>query len=326
LTIRSVPFSRDGASYYRIWLPFHHLADQGKHVYDVINPDTGMPTNQAAGPPDVVVLQRPAGKYGVQMLEQMVGGRTKLVYECDDDMLNVESAGLPHLANDKARNSIKRCIRLCDMVTVSSEHLAGIYQPYNENIVVLPNHIKAGMLDIRRTRKKRLTVGFAGGNTHAWDVEELRTPLRHVLETNDVDMHFVGEDHSPILGRQYRWTAWEPDVGHYYRNVDFDIALAPIADNLFNRSKTAIRALEMGALGVPIVASNRLPYSDYVIDGTTGFLCDTDDDWVEALTTLINDEGMREKMGAAGREQAAGWTIEEGWKRWEQAYEDLAGG
>ncbi len=31
-------------------------------------------------------------------------------------------------------------------------------------------------------------------------------------------------------------------------------------------------------------------------------------------------------MGAAGKEQAAGWTIEEGWKLWETAYESVVDG
>ena len=156
--------------------------------------------------------------------------------------------------------------------------------------------------------------------------EEIRTPMRRVLEAEDVDVHFIGRDYSPILGRQCRWTMWEQDVGHYCQKIDFDIALAPIADNLFNRSKTAIRALEMGALGIPVVASNRLPYSDYVMDGKTGFLVNNEAEWIDALTTLIGDANLREQMGEAAREQARAWTIEEGWRLWEATYEYAAGG
>jgi outer membrane protein OmpA-like peptidoglycan-associated protein len=90
---------------------------------------------------------------------------------------------------------------------------------------------------------------------------------------------------------------WQQDVGDYYKGVDFDIAIAPSADQLFNRSKTWIRALEMGALGIPIVAQNRLPYSDYVIDGVTGFLVNTEEEWHDRLTELINDPEMRAEMG-----------------------------
>jgi glycosyltransferase involved in cell wall biosynthesis len=322
LQIGAIPHSYDGSSYYRIWLPFTHLEERSHHITQILPPGSRMPGPRDLQDVDVVVIQRPAGKAGARFLQTLVGHGTKIVYEIDDDMLNVESAGLPHLYDDQARESIRRCLRLSDMVTASSPHLAEMVRPYNDNIVVLPNHIKAGLLDITRPRRDRLTIGWAGGTSHAWDVEEIRDPLRDITaDYPDVDIHWIGANHSPILGRSCRWTKWEQDVGHYYKHIDFDIAVAPSADNLFNRSKTWLRALEMGALGIPVVASNRLPYSDYVIDGKTGFLVNNREEWTERLRDLVNDADMREEMGAAGKEQAAQWTIEEGWRLWEQAYE-----
>ena len=303
LNIGAVPHSFDGSSYYRIWLPFKHLADRGDHIVGVAKPSGPMVTPQEASQLEVLIFQRPAGREGARMLEQLVG-RTRLVYEVDDDMLNATSSGLPHLVNERFRESFKRCLRLCDMVTTTNEYLADTIRPYNDNIVILPNHIKAGVLDMQRPQRDRVTIGWAGGTSHLWDMMTIAEPLTNVLDANpDVDMHFMGYDFSPLVGRQCRWSVWEPDVGDYYKGIDFDIAIAPSADQLFNRSKTWIRALEMGALGIPIVAQNRLPYSDYVIDAKTGFLVDTADEWATALDALIHDGDMRAEMGAAAREQ-----------------------
>lgn len=324
LTIAACPHSFDGSSYYRVWLPFQHLGEQSHHISQAMRPGDALPGPEDVQGVDMVVFQRPAGKHGARILERLVG-YTKLVYEVDDDMLNADSAGIPHLVHEKLRESVRRCLRLCDAVTVPNEYLADTIRPYNENVHILPNHVKAGLLRMQRPRRERLTVGWAGGTSHGWDLEELRVPLRDVLEAHpEVDMHFMGQDASPIVGRDCRWSMWEPDVGEYYKGIDFDIAVAPSADRKFNRSKTPLRALEMGALGIPIVASNRLPYSEFVIDGKTGFLVDSEDEWRARLTDLIHDEAMRTEMGAAGREQAAGWTIEEGWTRWQDAYEAIA--
>lgn len=326
LTIGAVPHSFDGSSYYRIWLPIRHLEANSHHIVGVARPGSAMVTPQEASELDVLVFQRPAGREGARMLEQLVG-RTRLVYEVDDDMLNATANGLPHLVNERFRESFKRCLRLCDMVTTTNEYLAEIVRPYNDNVVILPNHVKAGLLDMVRPRRDRVTIGWAGGTSHGWDMETIRDPLRQVLDENpDVDMHFMGQDHSPTAGRQCRWSVWEPDVGDYYKGIDFDIAIAPSSDHLFNRSKTWIRALEMGALGIPIVAQNRLPYSDYVIDGKTGFLVDADAEWHARLSDLIHDADMRTEMGAAAKDQASGWTIEEGWQLWQSAYEHAANG
>jgi glycosyltransferase involved in cell wall biosynthesis len=332
LKIGAVPHSYDGSSYYRIWLPFKHLDDRSHHITQIVPPGSGIPGPQHVQGVDVVTFQRPAGKEGALMLERLAG-QTKLVYEVDDDMLNVDSSGLPHLFDERARESVRRCLRLCDMVTTTNEHLAAAIRPYNDNVVILPNHVKAGLLEQSKARKPhpdRVTVGWAGGTSHLVDMVEIAGTLRDVLNDNaHVETHFIGFDFSPLLGDlrgRSRWTRWEPDVGDYYRLIDFDIAIAPSADIIFNRSKTWLRALEMGALGIPIVASNRLPYSEYVIDGKTGFLVNSEEEWRARLNELVNDADMRAEFGAAAKEQATAWMIEDGWKLWQDAYEQVVDG
>lgn len=327
LTIGAIPHSFDGSSYYRVWLPFKHLADNSRHITGVADPKHGGQISpQEAEPFDVLTLQRPAGRHGTQLLERLVG-QTKLVYETDDDMFNVDPSGLPHLATDQARESIRRCLRLCDMVTTTNQHIAEVYQAVVPDIpvVILPNFVKADLLTLQRPKREKTVIGWAGGTSHLWDMMSIQNVLRDVLEDEaGVEAHFVGFDFSPIAGRDCRWTPWEPDVGHYYKNIDFDIAIAPSADRVFNRSKTPIRTLEMAALGIPVVASNRLPYSEFVQDGKTGFLVNDYNEWRKRLHDLIHDQAMRDELGANAKEQARAHTIEGNWQLWEAAYERAA--
>ena len=326
LTIACVPHNTDGSGYYRLYLPFKELGVNSLHICAAAPPGE-VPTPEQLEGVDVLALQRPAGRSGTRLLERYTGHATKLVYETDDDMLNVDSSGLPHLAGEQQRESVRRCLRLADMVTVTNGYLADTVSPYNDNIKVLPNHVKAGLLTLNRPKADRLTIGWAGGTSHLVDMIEIADPLRQVLAANPAaGMHFIGHDLSPLLGdlrSRAHWTCWQHDVGAYYKLVDFDIAVAPSADIPFNRAKTWLRALEMAAMGIPVVAANRLPYSEFVIDGKTGWLVNSPDEWEARLADLVNDPAMRAEMGAAGREQAAGWTIEEGWRLWENAYESV---
>jgi glycosyltransferase involved in cell wall biosynthesis len=331
LTVGAAPHSYDGSSYYRVWLPFKHFGDNSHHIVGAISPGGPVFGPNDVDGLDVLMLQRPAGREGARMLERLAG-QTKLVYEVDDDMLQVDPSGLPHLYDERFRESVRRCLRLCDMVTTTNQYLADTIRPYNENVVVLPNFVKAGLLNIPRPAKpdpSLVTIGWAGGTSHLVDMVGIQDVLRDVLHANlATELHFMGFDFSPLLvglRDRCRRSNWQRDVGEYYKRVDFDIAIAPSADIPFNRSKTPIRALEMAALGIPIVASNRLPYSDFVIDGKTGFLVDGDKEWCARLHELVNDADMRAELGAAAREQAAGWTIEDNWPLWEQAYEQAAG-
>ena len=327
LTVAVMPHSRDGSAYYRLWLPVKHLKERSLHAFHIYPEEF----NQAV--PDVTVLQRPAGTGGMQLLEQLAG-QTKVVYEVDDDMLQADPSGIPHLVDERFKESVRRCLRMADMVTTTNDHLAATIRPYNDNVVILPNMVKAGLADVRRARKPdpdKVTVGWAGGTSHLVDMVVIQDALTTVLEEMpQAELHFMGFDFSPLLfdlRARCRRSNWQPDVGDYYKRVDFDIAVAPSADIPFNRSKTPIRALEMAAMGIPIVASNRLPYSEFVIDGKTGFLVDDDhDEWVARIGQLVDDADLRAEMGRAARDQAAGWTIEDNWHLWEQAYERAAGG
>ncbi len=217
---------------------------------------------------------------------------------------------------------------MVDLITVSTWPLYEEFKPYNDNVVVIPNFIHADMLYMERPRRDRLTVGWAGGMSHLVDWMIAADPVRDTIQAHpDVDMHFVGIDYSPVLrlGRPSRYTPWSNAVRNYFRSIDFDIGLAPLADTPFNRCKSHIKALEYMSLGIPVIASDEPAYRGMVVDGVTGFLVSSDDEWRERLAELIHDEALREKMGEAGREKAKDWVIQKGWTLWREAYEGIVG-
>jgi glycosyltransferase involved in cell wall biosynthesis len=334
LTIAGMAHAPDGSGYYRFYLPFRWLADKSEHMCGM--PPIGQqwaPSDAELSQIDVLAMQRPAGKPGVRQMEQLQG-KAALVYETDDDMLQVDPSGLPHLYDEKMRGTIRRCIRLADMVTVSTPYLAEQVEQYNDNVVVLQNHINGELISESERWQKELpedrplTVGWQGGTSHLMDMVTVADPLRRVLEDNPaVQMHFAGFDYSPLVKRTCRWSTWQQDVWDHYKGTShFDIAIAPLADHPFNRSKSHLKALEAAAMGIPIVASDSLPYRDFVVDGVTGFLVKSEDEWYTQIDALIHDADMRAEMGAKGREVARGWTMQDtGWRLWESAYESVGG-
>ena len=135
----------------------------------------------------------------------------------------------------------------------------------------------------------------------------------------------MGTDYRPTI--RHERTAFTPwvnitkDAPGFYQAIDWDIGLAPLDPaGQFNRSKSHIKALEYAARGIPVLASDVEPYRDFVIDGVTGFLIRYDHEWLKRLEELATDEGLRERMGAAAREHARKFTIEERWRDWETAY------
>lgn len=326
LTVVGLPFGADGSAYHRFYLPWKHLAASSRHVFGIPAPDAkiGPPTAADMEDVDVLVMQRPAFAHGMRQFDRLAGTVAR-VYETDDDMLTMETSNLPFATDPRATESVRYCLRRAELVTVSTPYLADLYSPYNSNITVLPNCVKAELLDMPRKQRDKVTVGWQGGTSHLIDLCAIQDPLRAVLDANpDVDMHWIGTDYAPLVRRPCRYTPWSNDVGDYYRAVDFDIAIAPLADVPFNRAKSHLKALDAAALGIPVIAQDMEPYRDFVRDGETGYLVSSGEEWTARLTELIHDEAARTEMGAKAREVARGYTMQGNWQMWEAAYESCA--
>jgi glycosyltransferase involved in cell wall biosynthesis len=287
--------------------------------------------------PKVLVGQRVTNDAPTKFWQRLASTdrRPKLVYELDDDLWNVDASN--QLAFEWFIKGYERCtgtvhnvqgnlaanIRVADRVTVTTATLAELVSKFNENVVIVPNYVPAWVLDWKRPKRDRLTIGWMGSQTHAMDWEEAATHISQFLQRNpEVGFHLIGglyRDCFKLPDEQIAVTGWIDGVENVWRAIDFDIALAPLRPHVFNQSKSNLKALEAAALGIPIVASACVPYSGFVEHGRTGFLVKREYEWGKYLRELVNDEAMREQMGAAAKEKARGWTLEGNIGEWETA-------
>lgn len=324
MKIKAVGRQEEGGGYYRIRQPLGELA---KHGHDVTI--AAARSDVFGGGAEVVVGQMIGGKHFPTVIHhwwRQLAKHSKLVYELDDDPFEVEAHNPAYGAysGPVSHDSLTHCIQISDLVTVSTEPLADRMRKLNPNVVVLQNRIDEHMLEIQRTRREKLTIGWSGSNSHAEDIKVGAYGLRKTLDRNpDVEAHFIGADYRPLIGRPMRHTGWCTKTVDFYKLIDFDIGLAPMAPTVFAETKSHIRALEYAALGIPVIASDVAPYRDFVIDGVTGFLVRRDHEWATRLRELVNDEALRTSMGQKAKEVAAEYTIQKGWPEWEACYASL---
>jgi glycosyltransferase involved in cell wall biosynthesis len=76
----------------------------------------------------------------------------------------------------------------------------------------------------------------------------------------------------------------------------------PLPDDPWAAGKCGLKALQYMALGVPTIASPVGVNSEILSNGENGFLAETEDDWVAAITSLLDDEGLRRDLGRRGRD------------------------
>jgi len=109
-----------------------------------------------------------------------------------------------------------------------------------------------------------------------------------------------------------------------YQQLEAEIAIAPLQDNLFNRSKSAIKYLEYTALGISGVFSALPPYAEVVHDGLDGFLAANPEEWEQKLKLLIESPELRLQSAREAQKQVRQhWLIQDHSGEWQDVYDQI---
>ena len=324
-----------GCGFYRINEPLRALREYGGHRVNIQPQVAGFVAfdhlGNCGGPAELCVIQRVVTLDQTPAVRRLRKPGTKLVYEIDDNMFAIDPRNknaFKLYSRPETLDGLRTAAGLCDLITVSTAPLAKVMErECGVPAVVLPNCIDDDMFDIERTRWDRVRIGWAGGQGHDSDIRAVAGQIRRFIRRNPaVDFHVIGYDYRRLLGfERIYFSTWQTPIDAYWRALDFDIGIAPLAHNVFNQSKSALKALEYGALGIPCVATDAPPYREVIIDGVTGFLISQDHMWEKRLGELVADADLRERMGRAAKDHVRQFALSRNWRRWEAVYGDLLG-
>lgn len=248
---------------------------------------------------DVIVIQRHSNEFFLEAIPTLQAQGKKIVYDLDDNLWNIPASNPAHnLFPSKGLKTTKKIIQLCDYVTVSTQPLMDwmLREGFNKNIIVIPNMIE-DVLPFRERANDKIRIGYAGSPTHVGDFNyKLCDALRKAKREFDCELVFMG--YNPIKGGECEFHTG-CKVEEYLvtlNNLNLDIAIAPLANNLFNQCKSNLKFLEYSACGFATIASDVYPYT-YTVDAPeNGYLIDNDKTWYTALYTLIKVKEKRDQF------------------------------
>lgn len=255
-------------------------------------------------------------------LEMQHKHQKPFIVEVDDNYVDVPPWNEAY-GSFKNGSSFRRIaldsMRNADAITVTTPHLGQTYAGINDNIYVIENSLDfkgdrkfIGWDKVSKKKHKGVRLGWIGGRAHFDDLMMVSPALREVLVRNpEVKLCLINsaiKKSCEALNKPYPFEGLK-NVYYTDRSVainryapfaasfGFDIGIAPLVDCNFNRSKSNLRWLEYSALNIPTVASNVGHFKETVRPGQDGLLVKTNDEWVSALTGLIEDEYARDTLG-----------------------------
>ena len=196
-------------------------------------------------------------------------------------------------------------------IQTSTEYLADYLRQFNPNVKVFANQLKkiAPLRDFKNQKKSPVRIFFGAVNRDAEFMDIL--PI-----LNQFAKKYGDRIQFKIIARIKRFNALEtknkvmigsPD---YYDGqfVDYetylqtlresDIALLPLLDNEFNRSKSDLKFIECGACGAAVLASS-VVYPKTVEDGVNGLIFNDKKEFAQKLQLLIENRVKRYEIATA---------------------------
>lgn len=161
-----------------------------------------------------------------------------------------------------------------------------------------------------KSGSEKVKIGyFSGTASHDKDFETVKDVLVFVLEKfPHVELHLYGplqiDDIYAKFGdrvKKHPFASWEK---HLENIASVDINIAPLEiGNPFCESKSELKFIEAGIVGVPTVAAATQTFQEAIEDGVDGFVAGDDEEWKEKLEKLILDPDLRKSMGEKAREK-----------------------
>lgn len=337
MRILSLPVDNGGCGWYRVRQPLAILSQFTGHDAQIIdksdeNVDTVMLKGLSLA--DIVVL-RPGAEGAMEFLRgKPEFEHLKWVMDIDDNVELVSpysshykeygvteyydknikkwlwkdgERGFDLKKNTQRLRKFTDALSEMDLITVTTEKLAEHARKYNKNVAIVPNYVDLRKWWPIKNNNEQLRVFWSGGSSHYEDIHSIKKPLNDLMRKYQFKLVFAGTGFDGIIDEENKRLvekhAWVPFEAHSYRSMALtpDIFIIPLKDTPFNQYKSSIKLYESGAMGIPAVVSNVLPYKVDIEDGYPCMPYNSPETFYNDLERLLIEKETRDTMGANAR-------------------------
>lgn len=242
----------------------------------------------------------------------------------DDDFLSLDS----HYGSDGEgfwngrKRALVKAMQNVDFLVCANQHIAEKYAKLGgvngTYVFKTPMNIQEFVEPILTDEKVKIVYYVNDGTTGMFE-KFLRPSLPYISKTigNKVVFYFMAlkPDMSEYNGSlEYHYVphmSYEEFI-QYFKDMQFDVGLAPLDDSEFSRSKYINKYVEYTRGGIAGIYSDCELYRTVIKDGYNGILCrGAGDNWGKAIESLVNNSRLRLSVAKNAQKYAEEYFSEE---------------
>jgi glycosyltransferase involved in cell wall biosynthesis/SAM-dependent methyltransferase/uncharacterized protein YbaR (Trm112 family) len=252
---------------------------------------------------DIVYVFREAALLGPAFFERLIyQSGVPMVFDFDDAIfVSYRSPSNGYLSYLKFASKTKSICRMASHVMVGNPYLAEYARQVNNQVTVIPTTIDTSKYQPLPRREPDVPViGWTGSYSTVQHLDTLRGALQKLAKLHRFRLRVIGTPSYKIDGVDVEAMSWRSetelqDLSH------IDIGVMPLPNDAWSKGKCGLKALQFMALGIPTICSPVGVNTEIIQDDENGLLADTEDEWVEKMSQLLQSGERRERLGHAGR-------------------------
>ena len=256
---------------------------------------------------DLIWLEKEVFPFAPALVESLLAITSiPLVVDYDDAIFHNYDLHRSSIVRFLLAKKIDRVMRSATLVLAGNEYLASrareVGAPW---VVVLPT-----VVDLHRypwpanptpSESDTQRIGWIGSPSTQDYLLPIASALSAVCAATKARVRLIGARQTLRLpGLSPEVVSWS-EGSEVDELAKCDIGIMPLTNDPWSRGKCGLKLIQYMACGLPVVASPVGVNSEIVEPDVSGYLAETEQEWIAALRTLALDRALRVKMGAAGR-------------------------
>ncbi len=255
---------------------------------------------------DAILIQKALFSFPIPRLLQRY--RHKIFFDFDDAIFTLENpdaSWINRLRTRRRASKVPAMLQTAHHAIVENAYTAAFATRFCPFVSQITGPVDTERYaPAKKPTGEKVALGWIGSSWTTRYLDLIRDPLAALSQRYpNLELRLIGAGDFDVDALRVTRSDWalETEVGLMQT---FDIGLMPLPDDLFTRGKGGYKLLQYMAMGLPVVASPVGINREIVAHGETGFLAETDAEWIAFLGALIDDQTLRCRMGVAGRAKA----------------------
>jgi glycosyltransferase involved in cell wall biosynthesis len=153
---------------------------------------------------------------------------------------------------------------------------------------------------LKEHKQDHVTVGWTGSHSTLVFLEPLIPIIKNLQKKIDFTFLVIADKKPDWDLEKWVFCPWN-EKSEIEDLLKIDIGLMPLTKDAWSEGKCGFKLIQYLSLGIPAIAHS-VGVNKYIIEnGENGYWADNTQEWENALTALLDNSALRQKMGEKGR-------------------------